>query len=84
MKILDHLASLVWLVAIAAVVLALLYPAADGQSELCSPRADAKQEAVVECAERSTRPVQLSCGLRVSHAQTLKGWFRDALAGKGK
>ncbi len=47
MKILDHLASLVWLVAIAAVVLALLSPAADGQSELRMSRADAKREAVV-------------------------------------
>jgi Cytochrome P460 len=47
MKILDHLASLVWLVAIAAVVSALLSPAADGQSELRVSRADAKREAVV-------------------------------------
>ena len=47
MKILDHLASLVSLVAIAAVVLALLSPAADGQSELRMSRADAKPEAVV-------------------------------------
>ena len=59
MKILDHLASLVWLVAIAAVVLALLYPAADGQSELCSPRADAKQEAVVNA--RGDRHVPSNC-----------------------
>ena len=48
MKILDHVASLVWLVAIAAVVLALLYPAADGQSELRTSRADRKVEAVVD------------------------------------
>ena len=48
MKILDHLASLVWLLAIAAVVLALLSPAADGQSELRTSRADRKVEAVVD------------------------------------
>ena len=41
------LASLVSLVAIAAVVLTLLSPAADGQSELRVSRADAKREAVV-------------------------------------
>jgi len=47
MKILDHLAYLVWLVAIAAVVLTLLSPAADGQSQLRTSRADRKVEAVV-------------------------------------
>ena len=48
MKIVDHLAPHVWLVAIAAVVLALLSPAADGQSELRTSRADRKGEAVVD------------------------------------
>jgi hypothetical protein len=47
MKILDHLASLVWLVAIAAVVLVLWLSAVDGQSELRMTRAEAQPEAVV-------------------------------------
>jgi len=48
MKIVAHVASLVPLVAIAAVVLALLSPAADGQSELRTSRDDRKVEAVVD------------------------------------
>ena len=48
MKIVAHVASLVSLVAIAAVVLALLSPAADGQSELRTSRADRKVEAPVD------------------------------------
>ena len=47
MKILDHLASLVWLVAIAAVMLVLWLSAVDGQSELRMTRAEAQPEAVV-------------------------------------
>jgi Cytochrome P460 len=47
-KIVAHVASLVSLVAIAAVVLALSSPAADGQSELRTSRADRKVEAVVD------------------------------------
>src|SRR5256885_9032523 len=35
MEILDQFTSLVWLVVIPAVVLELLYPAADGRSEMC-------------------------------------------------
>jgi hypothetical protein len=48
MKLVVHVASLVSLVAIAAVVLALLSPAADGQSELRTSRADRPVEAVVD------------------------------------
>jgi len=48
MKIIDHLASLVWLVAIAAIVLTLLSPAADGQNERRTSRADRPAEAVVD------------------------------------
>jgi hypothetical protein len=47
MKLLDHLASLMWLVAIAAVMLVLCLSAADGQSELRMSRAEAQPEAVV-------------------------------------
>jgi Cytochrome P460 len=47
-KIVAHVASLVSLVVSAAVVLALLSPAADGQSELRTSRADRKVEAVVD------------------------------------
>ena len=47
MKILDHLASLVWLVAVAAVMLVRWSSAVDGQSELRMSRAEAKPEAVV-------------------------------------
>ena len=145
MKILDHLASLVWLVATAAVVLALLSPAADGQSELRTSRAEAKPEAVVSAqgdlhvpsdyraayeflgtwaitadkgggsselhsvyatpgtiaAYRTSRPLSrwnrtvvikevyetstspMTTGT-VTHAQTSKGWFLDAFAGRGK
>jgi hypothetical protein len=48
MKIVAHVASLVPLVAIAAAVSALLSPAADGQTELRTSRADRKVEAVVD------------------------------------
>ena len=48
MKIVVHVASLLSLVAIAAVVLALLSPAADGQNELRTSRADRPVEAVVD------------------------------------
>src|SRR2546430_11265606 len=48
MKIVAHVASLVSLVAIGAVVLALWSPAADGQSELRVSRAEGKLEAVVD------------------------------------
>jgi len=54
MKLVAYIASLIWLVAIAAVVLALRSPAADTQSEGRGRR-----------ARESARPVQLSCGLRV-------------------
>jgi hypothetical protein len=47
-KIVAHVGCLVSLVAIAAVVLALLSPATDGQSELRASRADRKVEAVVD------------------------------------
>ena len=48
MKLVAYIASLIWLVAIAAVVLALRSPAADSQSELRMSRADGKLEAVVD------------------------------------
>jgi len=48
MKLVAYIASLIWLVAIAAVVLALRSPAADSQSELRMSRADGKLEAGVD------------------------------------
>jgi cytochrome P460 len=48
MRIVEHVASLVFLVAVAAVVLALRSSAVDGRSDLRMARADGQQEAVVD------------------------------------
>ena len=48
MRIVAHVASLVWLIAIAAVVLALWSSSGDGRSDLRMSRTDERQEPVVD------------------------------------